>query len=146
MVEKNVSIHIPDFDDLPGNWLCLDFTHTLQDRFNADRKELLHSYSDLLVWGVYMRLLQEEEASELLRVAEQHPQVATKTLRDALNLRETIYRIFYSISQEDAPNADDMALLNARLARAMSHACIADAGEKDHFRWDWYAKSEADRL
>ena len=24
-----VSIQIPAFDDLSGNWLCLDFTHTL---------------------------------------------------------------------------------------------------------------------
>lgn len=146
MVEKSMSIHIPDFDNSPGNWLCLDFTHTLQDRFNADRKELLHSYSDILAWGLYMHLLQEEEAQELLRIAEKHPQAATKTLRDAVHVREVIYRIFYNISQEEAPEADSMALLNAALAQAMSHACIANAGEKDHFRWDWHAKSDAERL
>ena len=146
MGEKNMSIHIPDFDDSPGNWLCLDFTHTLQDRFNADRKELLHSYDDVLAWGLYMHLLQEEEAREVVHIAEQHPQIATKALRDAVNMREAIYRIFYSISQEDAPDADDMALLNAELAQAMSHASIVEAGEKDHFRWDWQAKSDADKL
>ena len=146
MVEKSMSIHIPDFDDSPGNWLCLDFTHTLQDRFNADRKELLHSYSDVLAWGLYMRLLQGEEAQELLHLAEQHPQVATKALHDALNVREAIYHIFYSISQEETPGADDMALLNATLAQAMSHAYIAGESGTDHFRWDWQGKSDADRL
>ena len=85
MSEKSMSIHIPDFDDTPGNWLCLDFTHTLQDRYNADRKELLHSYSDLLAWGLYTSILQGEEARELLRIAEQHPQVATKVLQNAVN-------------------------------------------------------------
>ena len=148
MVEKSmgIHIHIPDFDDTPGNWLCLDFTHTLKDRFEADRKELLHSYSDLLAWGLYTHLLQEEEAQELLRTAEQHPQLAAKTLRDAVNLREAMYRIFYNISQEEAPDEGDMALLNAALAQAMSHASIVGTGEKDHFRWDWQVKSEADRL
>lgn len=145
MVEKNMNIHIPDFDDIPGNWLCLDFTHTLQDRFNADRKELLHSYSDVLAWGLFMHLLGEEEAWELLRIAEQHPQPATKALHEAVNVREAIYRIFYNISQDDAPDANDMALLNTMLAQAMAHACIV--GEKERqFRWDWQAKSDADRL
>ncbi len=146
MDEKNGNIHIPDFDDIPGNWLCLDFTHTLQDRFNADRKELLHSYSDVLAWGVYMHLLQEEEVRELVRIAEQHPQLATKTLHNAMNLREAIYRIFYNVSQEETPRAEDMTLLNTMLAEAMSHASIIEAGEQAHFRWDWDAKSDADRL
>src|SRR5690348_13460115 len=128
MAEKNISIHIPEFDDIPGNWLCLDFTHTLENRFSADREERLHSYSDVLAWGIYMHLLQEEEARELLRIAEQYSQAATETLRNAVNAREVIYRIFYTISQDDAPDADDMALLNTLLARAMSHACITETG------------------
>ena len=137
---------IPDFDNSPGNWLCLDFTHTLQDRFNAVRKELLHSYSDILAWGLYMHLLQEQEAQELLRIAEQHPNIATETLHNAVEGREAIYRIFYNISQEEAPDAGDMAFLNTMLAQAMSHACIVETDEQDHFRWDWQAKSDAGRL
>ena len=146
MVEKSMDIQIPDFDEVPGNWLCLDFTHTLQDRYNANRNELLHSYSDLLAWGLYMSILQEEEAQQLLQVAERHPQAAAKIVQNAVDLRETIYRIFYDISEEATPRADDMALLNAALSQAMSHACIVETGEKDHFRWDWDIKSDADRL
>ena len=141
-----MSIHIPDFDDTPGNWLCLDFTHTLQDRNNANRNELLHSYSDLLAWGLYMRLLNEEEAQHLLRIAEQHPQLASKALHNATTLREAMYRIFYHITEAATPPQDDMELLNTKLARAMSHARIAAEEQKDHFRWDWSASSDADRL
>ncbi len=141
-----MSIHIPNFDNSPGNWLCLDFTHTLQDRHNSDRNELLHSYSDLLAWGLYMGILQEEEAQKLLHIAEQHPQVASNIVHKAMDLREAVYRIFYNISEETRPDADDMALLNNALARAMSHACIVEEGEGDHFRWDWFVKSEAERL
>ena len=142
-----MSIHIPNFDDLSGNWLCLDFTHTLQDRNSSDRNELLHSYSDLLAWGLYTGILKEEEAQELLRLAEQHPQVASKILNSAVNLREAIYRIFYNISEDLTPDPDDIRLLNTLLAQAMSHACIAERGqEEDRFRWDWFVKSDTDRL
>jgi len=141
-----MSIPVPNFDDSPGNWLCLDFTHTLRDRNNPDRNELLQSYSDLLAWGLYMSLLKEEEAHQLLRIAEQHPQVALKIVHNAVNLREAIYRIFYTISEESTPGAEDMALLNTALALAMSHACIVRVEEENHFRWDWSAKSDADRL
>jgi predicted RNA-binding Zn ribbon-like protein len=146
MVEKSMSIHIPNFGDLSGNWLCLDFTHTLQDRNNSDRNELLHGYSDLLAWGLYTSILKEDETQQLLHIAEQHPQVASKILNDAMNLREAIYRIFYNIVEDATLQQDDMVLLNTALARAMSHACIMEEGEKDHFRWDWFVKSDVERL
>ncbi|HET9999487.1 MAG TPA: CGNR zinc finger domain-containing protein [Ktedonobacteraceae bacterium] len=140
-----MSVPIPKFDDIPGNWLCLDFTHTLQDRNNTNRNELLHSYSDLLAWGLYMHILQEDEAQQLLRIAEQHPQIALEVLHNATSLREAMYRVFYTIAEDEMPQQDDMTLLNATLARAMSHACITGE-EQDGFRWDWSANSDADRL
>lgn len=139
-----MSIHIPNFDNSPGNWLCLDFTHTLQDRYNSQKNELLHSYSDLLAWGLHMSILKEEEAQQLLHIAEQHPQVASRSLNDATNLREALYRIFYNIAEDATPQQNDMDLLNTLLARAMSHACIV--GEENHFRWDWSIQSDADKL
>jgi len=30
-----VAMQIPAFDDLSGNWLCLDFTHTLTERYSS---------------------------------------------------------------------------------------------------------------
>jgi predicted RNA-binding Zn ribbon-like protein len=139
-----MSKDIADFDDVPGNWLCLDFTHTLQNRYNAQRHELLNSYRDLLAWGLYMRILTEEEAQQLLHIAEQYPQEALKTFNDAVSLREAIYRIFYNISEELTPVADDMTLLNTMLAQAMSRACIVS--QKDSFSLDWCVNNDAERL
>jgi predicted RNA-binding Zn ribbon-like protein len=139
-----MNIDIQQFDDVPGNWLCLDFTHTLLDRYNAQRRDLMNSYSDLLAWGVYAHFLQEEEARQLFHIAEQHPQVASKTLNNAVSLREAIYRIFYTISDDSTPHQDDMALLNTALAQAMSHACIVPTG--DSFSWEWSANSDVEKL
>src|SRR6266852_7073287 len=139
-----MSIDIAKFDDVPGNWLCLDFTHTLQNRYNAQRHELLNSYRDLLTWGLYMRILTEEEAQQLLHIAEQYPHAASKALNNAVSLREAIYRIFYNIAEDSTAQQDDLAVLNTMLAQAMSRACIVS--EKDSFSWDWCVDNDAERL
>lgn len=139
-----MSKDIADFDDVPGNWLCLDFTHTLQNRYNAQRQELLSSYRGLLAWGLYMRILTEEEAQQLLHIAERYPQEALKTFNDAVSLREAIYRIFYNIAEDSTQQQDDLALLNTMLAQAMSRACIVS--EKDSFSLDWCVNNDAERL
>ncbi|HLX58063.1 MAG TPA: ABATE domain-containing protein [Ktedonobacteraceae bacterium] len=130
-----MDIDIPDFDNVPGNWLCLDFTHTLANRYNPDRRELLHSYRDLLAWGLYMRLVTEEEVQQLLHVAEQRPREASTTTEDAVRLREAIYRVFYAIVEDSEPRQDDMALLNAMLAQAMSHARVE--AKENGYSWSW---------
>ncbi len=142
MAEMNIPV--PNFDNNLGNWLCLDFTHTLQDRYNSDRNELLHSYSDLLAWGLHMGILKKDEAQQLLRIAEQHPQVASTLVNNAVSLREAIHRIFYTIAEDSTPPQDDMDVLNTLLARAMSHACIVPEG--DRFSWEWSAHSDTEKL
>ncbi len=142
MAEMN--IHIPNFDNNLGNWLCLDFTHTLQDRYNSEKHELLHSYNDLLAWGLHMGILQDDEAQQLLHIAERYPQVASTIVNEVVNLREAIYRIFYTIAEDATPPQDDMDLLNTLLAQAMSHACIVPEGNR--FSWEWSEHSDAEKL
>jgi predicted RNA-binding Zn ribbon-like protein len=140
-----VSIQIPAFDDLSGNWLCLDFTHTLTERYSPQPQELLNSYSDLVAWGSYERLLTDEEAQQLLWEANNHPEEASAAQERALELRETIYQVFYALSEGSSPEQSDLALLNERLAEAMSHACLVPDGGT--FRWDWATNEQAfDRI
>ncbi len=134
----------PEFDDIPGNWLCLDFTHTVANRYSSDRRELLHSYRDMLAWGVFMGLVAEGEAQQLVQVAAQHPLEASTVFAETVGLREALYRIFYAVAEEAEPPLDDMALLNAQLARAMSHARIEPAD--DGYRWGWSESSDEDGL
>ena len=61
MVETE--IQAPNFE-FTGNHLCLDFTNTVQDRSTSPR-ELLNSYSDLLLWGQEGDILTENEAHHL---------------------------------------------------------------------------------
>ncbi len=132
---EELDIAMPDFGELTGNWLCLDFTHTLDERYSARREELLQSYSDLVAWGIHQQLLTKEEAQRLLHLAKQKPGEAATALARAVDAREAIYRIFYAISEGEDPPEPDMAHLNAQLAGAMSHACLVR--NIDGYAWTW---------
>jgi predicted RNA-binding Zn ribbon-like protein len=125
----------PVFDQIPGNWLCLDFTHTLEDRPSGHSRELLTSYSDFVSWGLYMHLLTDDEAQHLLEEAARHPAQASQALQKAIVSREAIYRIFYQISEDSSPAGADITTLNTVLSETMSHARIVKGA--DGFAWDW---------
>src|SRR5579884_2172286 len=102
---RMVDIHMPDFDTVPGNALCLDFTHTLTERYSdIGPKELLNSYSDLVAWGLFAHILTDEEASTFLEVAE-------------------------------TPARDDLKLLNMRLSEAMAQARIVPDTQGYKWDW-----------
>ena len=141
---EELDIAMPDFGELTGNWLSLDFTHTLDERYSAQPEELLRSYSDLVAWGIYHQLLTKHEAQHLLHLAKQRPGEAAAALVRAVDAREAIYRIFYAISEGEEPPESDVAHLNALLAGAMSHACLVR--KDDGYVWDWQKEGELDVL
>lgn len=141
---EELDIAMPDFGELTGNWLSLDFTHTLDERYSAQPEELLRSYSDLVAWGIYHQLLTKDEAQHLLHLAKQRPGEAAAALVRAVDAREAIYRIFYAISEGEEPPESDVAHLNALLAGAMSHACLVR--KDDGYVWDWQKEGELDVL
>jgi predicted RNA-binding Zn ribbon-like protein len=123
------------FDTTSGNWLCLDFTHTLDGRYEAYPKELLNNYSNLVSWGQYVHILKDDEARSLREEATNHPVEASAALERALVLREAIYRIFLAIAEDMSPQEADLDTLNTALAEALSHARIAPTVRG--FVWDW---------
>ena len=141
---EELDIAMPDFGELTGNWLSLDFTHTLDERYSAQPEELLRSYSDLVAWGIYHQLLTKHEAQHLLHLAKQRPGEAAAALVRAVDAREAIYRIFFAISEGEEPPESDVAHLNALLAGAMSHACLVR--KDDGYVWDWQKEGELDVL
>ena len=125
----------PAFDTTPGNWLCLDFTHTLDERYSSHPEELLNNYSDLVSWGEYVDILKDDEARSLREEATSHPVEASAALGRAIALREVIYRIFLAIAEDASPQEADLAALNATLSEALSHARIVP--KDGSFAWDW---------
>jgi predicted RNA-binding Zn ribbon-like protein len=131
--------------EFTGGRLCLDFVDTVNSRLDAPR-DLLCSYDDLLAWGQQAGILSDEDASGLRSQSTQHPEKAAHTLQDAIAVRETIYRIFQAITQEDSPAASDLAAFNAALAQAMTHGCIVPQAGGFVWHWDDSSARQLDRV
>lgn len=130
---------------LLGGRLCLDLANTVDWHGSDEPVEFLTSYSELVAWSRHVGVLTEPLAQLLLKEAAGRPLDAVAVLKRAIALRETIYRIFSAISHEYAPQATDLAALNAELSGALVQSRIALAGED--FVWGWAGgESALDRM
>jgi predicted RNA-binding Zn ribbon-like protein len=131
--------------DFTGGLLCLDFANTVDDRPDVHPQEHLNSYHDLVSWGQQAQVLAEREAQSLLEEAARRPAEATNVLERALGVREAIFRIFKSVSEDIVPEEDDLVSLSAAVAGAQVHARIVP--KAGGFDWDWSGTAnELDRM
>ena len=121
--------------DFEAGDLCLDFSNTAEWHASAHPLESLSAYADLVSWSRARGLVSAGEASPLLAEAARQPEEAARILAKAIDLRETIYRIFSSLAHDEKPAVTDLEELNAILAQAMGRARVVplDAG----FGWSW---------
>jgi predicted RNA-binding Zn ribbon-like protein len=120
---------------LSGNHISLDFVNTVDDRGTAAPKEGLQSYEDLVAWGEQTQSITAEEARQLLEVGERRPGEASEVLREAVMVREALFRIFMHVVNEDIPLDDDLRSFNGVLSQVMSKARIVR--REASFSWDW---------
>jgi predicted RNA-binding Zn ribbon-like protein len=120
---------------LVGGRLCLDFANTIDARGGVHPRECLRSSADLLRWSHHVGQLNEERVQRLLDEAREHATEATTGYEQALALREAIYRIFSASARGMRPAADDLALLSATYATALTHARIVHSS--GGFAWAW---------
>jgi predicted RNA-binding Zn ribbon-like protein len=131
-----------DFDS--GN-LVLDFTNTAEFHASDDPDEKLESYPDLVSWSQAAGLLNKTESRDLLRLVDREPGKAEKTLENALNLREIIYRIISAVAHGDSPDTADLPTFNQHLSAALRKSQISPSDQG--FSWSWQeAEDPADRI
>lgn len=123
---------------LRGNRVCLDFVNTLDPR-KGDSREFLHRYTDLIAWSVQTSLLTRLEAEPLLRKAAQQPDRAAQVFGHAIELREMLYRLFYAVSQGNAPLEAEGAALQQTYVQALPYARMT--GTDIGFDWFWPAEA-----
>lgn len=100
--------------------LCLEFANTRYWRGQAVPTETLNSADDLAAWA----------AANIARPARP---LAAREFERALDLRETIYRLFDATARGKAPAAADLQALNAGLAAAPARRTIKRA--RHGFAW-----------
>jgi predicted RNA-binding Zn ribbon-like protein len=119
-----------------GGRLCLDFINTVHRRPAGPGDEYLHALEDFLAWTVPAGLLPAATAEDLARLAGGR---ARDVLRELLELRELLHRLFRPLAESHDPAPADLAAFE-------THACAARARQRLRFadgRAAWYSPPPA---
>ena len=101
----------------------------------------MENYADLIGWSMKGGLINEKEAKKLLQVAGIDSRAAEAVLKRAVNLRESIYRLFKSVVEGWQPEAEDLEKLNRELSIARRHQKLSAA--KNGFVFEWINRTDA---
>jgi predicted RNA-binding Zn ribbon-like protein len=118
-----------------GGRACLDFVNTVSSRTRPAGREYLGDYAALAAWAWQVELIGEEQALQLQQRAAETPRAARRAYRDAIELREALYRLFRAVMQGESPHAHDLGALNEHLSRARAlESLVPQSGA---FVWQW---------
>jgi predicted RNA-binding Zn ribbon-like protein len=120
---------------LVGGQPCLDFVNTVDRDGNQYSQEWLRDAADVIGWAQYVELLSSAQAKELLRQVKQQPKQAVNFFNQAIQLRETLYRIFSAVAAKRSQQADDLQLLNTLLSEMQPH--LRFVAIASNFTWKW---------
>jgi len=120
---------------LVGGELCLDFCITVGGHRSGRSREYLNSCGDFLGWCEQAGLVDRTLAITTWQKSAQQPKNSSKVLRRAVQLRESIYRIFIAVMQDKKPPEKDLLELNGELGRSLNRLEVT--AKKDGFEWGW---------
>ncbi len=120
------------FELIAGS-LCLDFINTLDDRFSSESKELLKSYIDLARFGEDSGILTDRQVDRLYAKSMQSREAAEESLAAAIQLREAVYEVFWSLIRKKPLPRGALYVVNQYAQEAARHMNLV-AGEKG-FEW-----------
>jgi len=126
--------------EMTGGALCLDFANTLGDRPRSTQ-EHLGSYEDLLRFGREAEILPAADLDELDGLTKEHPRKARTAFKRAIEIRETLYRIFSGLACNREPRAEDIQALNSELRRALRQLEVR--AQDGAFDWVWAGPVDA---
>lgn len=117
-----------------GGRLCLGVVNTVLWRRSDAPVERLTSYDDLVRHVARAGWL--PDADRLVAAGIAHPRKARAVLEQAIDLRETLFRIFSDVAARETPPSAAMRALNRALADAMSHVELVSSGAGEfETRW-----------
>lgn len=107
----------------PRRDLAVEFANTLMWRGSAPA-ESLHTAGDVVAWLSANKAVQTGAIDNLTKWFDAHPANAAAFLRDAIEIREVIYRLLHSVASSSVPSTDDLRRLNNALRDAAPRALL----------------------
>lgn len=108
--------------------LCLAYANTLSWRGSKAPSESLHGFADLLRWLLGSAGLASEIAGSAGAETRDDSARAAALFAEAIELRETIFRLFSAAAAGEPAAEADLAHLNRALAAAPSRVQLAPGG------------------
>lgn len=121
--------------------MCLNFVNTVDWRGAELPREYLCTFQDLVAWEQHVQILSGGEAHRLLALAVDQPHEAERVLQRAIELRETLFHLFASVSRGISPAGEDLETFNAYYAEVMRQARIVRS--QSGFRLDSRGNTQA---
>ena len=120
---------------LIGGELCLDFANTLYGHTESIH-EYLFAYRDLVLWSRHAGVLSLQKVGILLLKGEQVPAKSEAVFRRAIQVRETIFRVFASLAHDASPQDDDLVQLHQAWLENQSHSQVEQTGTGFVLGWE----------
>ncbi len=118
---------------LIGGRSSLDYVNT-EGGQRSPSPDRVQDYRDLVRWGAYAGVIDEDEAGRLLDLAAGDPREAKRIHARAIEFREALFRILDAIGQGEAIAAGDRAILDREVAEALAHQRLVP--HDGHFDWE----------
>jgi predicted RNA-binding Zn ribbon-like protein len=129
--------------DLLGGRLALDFVNTIEPRTGEGQRDFLPDYRALAAWSAHSGAVTADEAAGLLLAASADARRSTKVWRQAIEMREALYRLVLASAEGRPPLSQDLVVLTRASADAQRHAMLtADDGK---IRWCWDSPRDLER-
>jgi len=127
-----------------GGAAPLDFCNTVDWHSSETPQDRLRGYKDFVAWAVAAGVVSEDEGEACFATARGRDREADEAFRKAIQIRETLFRIFSAAAHREAPNELDVARLDE--AWRETSARLAFAYGEGGFEWRWTFGDEPDLL
>ncbi|WID95977.1 CGNR zinc finger domain-containing protein [Bosea vestrisii] len=121
---------------LVASELAFDFTNTASGRGGPNELEHLREGRDVVIWARHAKAISDSDRDAALAALAADAGLATRLLAEALDLRDTIYRIGLSLSRRQQPDEQDRSQLAAIHAHCLACAKLSPFGDGFVWRWD----------
>lgn len=116
--------------------LAFDFTNTTSDRGGPNQLEHLREGRDVVIWARHAKVISDSDRDAALAAIAADEALSQRLLGDALELRDTIYRIGLALSRRQPPGEGDRMRLAAIHAHCLACAILSPFGDGFVWRWD----------
>jgi predicted RNA-binding Zn ribbon-like protein len=120
---------------------CLDFVNTKNWHIDEKPYDFFGDYSALLQWNLQLELITPSQAEKLFELAGQQTQKAQAALKQARQLRETIYRIFFAVTNVQEIPGIELDQFNEAWGRSLANMQVQPVQKT--FRWEWIGTDKA---